>query len=305
VHRAYASEVSAEQVRLGDASEVSAEQVRSGDTPGAARLVVDKLMTMRLAGVGLVLIGLVAPAAAEDSDEVKAIRTSGLVLTDGKNHYFAFPVAEHPKTWPDSEPDVNQIYYFGDGKTFHKVAVSSYESSAFKHSRSWQNIDRRFARGSRLTFLDGEYAMECGAKTTRLTAVAPVSARKLVSKAAFVPPRPWRREVALGRDGTTYYYVDKAQFDDESDYRLYIGKRGAMKLQKLVGSAVDTGGIVLSTKAGSARIVFAPAFTITWETKTKTVDLVEISIEENLALIYDGLGVHTGKRFGVPCDDLF
>jgi len=263
----------------------------------------------RHAGTGmLVIVCLASSAYAEnevaipdaDPADVKAVRELGTVLHDGKNHYLVFP---------GPHPEVGGAMFYGDGKTFYKIS-SDHSGGDVTREAHWAIFDER--RGldgwrSDLMILDGAYSITCRTKDNviALPALPPADARKLLAKAAFKLERMDRRPYAMGRDGTTYYYVDAAaQPKDNSDFRLYVGKRGALKRLKLKNIAKDSEGVVLNAKEGSLRSTNDPE-TLTWVPKpAKKIELTVLRIVENPDLIFNELGVYNGKRFGVPCDDM-
>jgi hypothetical protein len=256
------------------------------------------------------MIGLCAPAFADEEGRsevtpamVTAIRERGLVLTDGKDHYIAFQSAD-----PVSEKGaLRAVMFYGDGKVFHRMLVKALMVNG--RFSWWGMTDERMGLEqdrSKLELKGGTYTVTCRdpAGTTTMTVVPSADARKLLAKATFDRPGMDRSAFALGRDGTTYYYVDRAIGSPENpDYRFYLGKRGAMKLQKVKSLAADDKGTVFTTKAGSLRVTVPGAASMSWTTK-KTVTLTSIPIEANLELVFSELGVYAGKKFGVPCDDM-
>jgi hypothetical protein len=244
-----------------------------------------------------------------DPEDAKAARDVGAVITDGKGHYLAF-------TGPDPAPDpLNGVsdgrkIFYGDGKAFYLVEVHGLFSD--QGVGTWWISDWRTGPDpskSALIRKQGAYSMTCRTKDNviALTPLSSVDARKLLAKAAFKERRMDRQSFALGRDGTTYYYVDVARRPEvNSDYRLYAGKRGAMKRLKLKRIDSDTDGVVLATKEGVLRIKITKKPTaLSWAAKpSKQVDLTLVPTDINTELTYSELGVYAGKPFGVPCDDM-
>lgn len=154
---------------------------------------------------------------------------------------------------------------------------------------------------------NGAFTMRCRTedKATAMTALPAADARKLLATAVFKERRMDRRAFALGRDGSTYYYVDMAMRPaHNTDFRIYVGKRGAAKRLKLKHIASDSAGTVLVAKEGSLRITTDP-IALQWSPKpANKVALLAVAIDDNPELIYNELGVYTGKPFGVPCDDM-
>lgn len=263
------------------------------------------MTSRRTTMVALVLAALTTPAHAEETPEVKLARAAGVVLADGKGHYFVLATVA-----PATRDQVRSTaLWYGDGKTFYALPTSG--SSADGADGTWAITDGRMGispENSALVREQGAYTMTCGQTTRGFTPVADADARTLVAKAAFKPRLFNRVAIALGREGTTYYYIDRAiEPRGNQDYRGYVGKRGAMKRLKTKALAADNAGIVITAPTGSLRVNYRlddqRTATIAWETKKKTLDLTQLPIDGNPTLIYADLGVYGGQRFGLPCDD--
>jgi len=147
---------------------------------------------------------------------------------------------------------------------------------------------------------NGAWTITCGDKVSPVAPMEPKAARVVLAKATFRSMLLDRDAFALGRDGTTYYYVDSEFADAPKDFRLYIGKRGAMKRQKIKDTAGDQGGHVFTTALGKLEVTTKGA--LTWQVKGKPLALTAVPIDPNLSLVYSDLGVY-GTKFGLPCDD--
>ncbi len=244
-------------------------------------------------------------AHADTAEDIKAVRTTGAVLHDGKGHYLAFGEAEPGKF----DAPLTHVIYYGDGKTFYRQIIkgAGLLSSTFVE---WDLLDERMghelARSS-IAHDKDTWIVQCRDTKTPMKILDPKDARTLLAKAVFKPFGMDRLALVLGRDGTTYYYADQPR-DEQAPktYRLFVGKRGALKPQPLKRTAVDSDGGVLTSKTGSLRFTWTPP-SMTWEPKSdpkssKNLPLSVVPIESNIALVYGELGVY--RRFGVPCDDL-
>src|SRR5690606_4743827 len=103
----------------------------------------------------------------------------------------------------------------------------------------------------------GKWSVICGKRTTALQPLPAAEASKLIDGAAFLPP-PWKHEAyRLARDDRgTYYYVDRLREEHGGKgFRLWIGKRGNMKLTKLTNIVSDSEGDIFSTPAGEFRFI--------------------------------------------------
>lgn len=239
-----------------------------------------------------------------DASEVKVVRESGAVIHDGKGHYLAFIASDLAA----DHGEARRIMFYGDGTTFYRVVVKAYSSET--GMATWSILDERTGlnlQRSQLVRKDSTFTMNCHSTdaATPMTPLPAAEARTLLARAAFQKTRMDRAAYALGRDGTIYYYVDVASRSaDNTDFRVYTGKRGAMKLLKVKHVAADSKGAVFTSKLGTLRVSVRPT-TLTWAVKpSKEVKLSVLPLETNLELVYSELGVYTGKAFGVPCDDM-
>ncbi len=239
-----------------------------------------------------------APAAP------KPARDKLLLLTDGKSHYIAV------------EPFVrnDDSLFYGDGKRFFAVPIQG-GGAVGKERFNTTFVDPRyyigFTQRSELAMQDGKYTVTCGKTTTPLTVVAPATARPLLAAAQFEgSPRKWQAYALARNSAGVYYYVDRGYVDrhqadrsESRNFRLFVGPKGNLKLQKMTNVVSDSEGDVFSTATGSMRMVLGKKEPV-WIQKGKTSTLLPVPVDENLAMIYTELGVYAGERLGTPCDDL-
>ena len=246
----------------------------------------------------------VATAAHAEPAEVRATRDRGLVIHDGKGHYIAFGVADPASR----EVPLTNVLFYGDGKTFHRQPLKNSSRDTDKNQADWMIVDERLGLAldqSWLKLEKGAYSMRCRNTVTALQVLDGKEARTLLAKAVFKPVGMDREAYSVGRDGTTYYLVDRGWQDSTSpDWHVFVGKRGAMKQQKLKDLATDADALVFSTSTGSLNVAKKLDAPMVWVPKRgKPVTLADLPIDKNLALIYSDLGIYT-SQFGVPCDDL-
>jgi hypothetical protein len=116
-----------------------------------------------------------------------------------------------------------------------------------------------------------------------------------------------RRPYMLARDDSgVYYYVDviRDQYGGNG-YRVFVGKKGAMKQKPLTDIAKDTAGDVFATKTGDLRIVrdvTENKTEIAWVKGGKRSPLVVLDTDANEPLIFKQLGVYAFT--GNICDTL-
>jgi hypothetical protein len=145
---------------------------------------------------------------------------------------------------------------------------------------------------------DGTFRRWCGGDNhTELTELVADKAKAVLDKSAFLSTAMIRRPYLLARDdGGVYYYVDviRDQYGGKG-YRVFVGKKGAMKQRPLTDVATDTAGDVFATKTGDLRIVREVGEgkpSVTWVKGGKRSSLVTLDPEANSRLIYKDLGVY-------------
>lgn len=275
------------------------------------------------------LLGAAATAAAADDGappwgkgETLGERTTiekTAVCTDGKSHYVV--VAPHEK-------QIHQLWY-GDGKTFFHVPLPPWTLSgdSFFEPRFFAKTKNSNFRGLDMRlFASADYdadkktcAVSCGERKTDLQLVADDAKKPLLLGAAYKPTPHARAAHRLARDTTgRYFYVDRGNTPEtEKSYRLFVGPKGRMKLQKMTNVVADSEGEIFTTKSGSLRYVSDRKAAPLWieqkgkETKKTTLTIVPIEGAgddgepvNNYGLIYNDLGVYLGQKLGNPCDDL-
>jgi hypothetical protein len=257
----------------------------------------------------------IPPWGKGETVEERATLDKTAVCTDGKAHYVI--VAPHPK-------QLVQLYY-GDGKTMVHVPLPPWVLSgdSFFEPRFWAKTKNPRFRGLDMRlFATVDYdatkktcAVSCGERTTELTIVDGDARRDLLSAASYRPSPQTREPHRLARDMTgRYFYVDRGNTPEtEKSFRLFVGPKGRMKLQKMTNVVADSEGEIFTTKSGSLRYVTDRKLPPVWIEHGKKLTLTVVPIEgtddagepvNNYQLIYNELGVYLGQKLGTPCDDL-
>jgi hypothetical protein len=238
------------------------------------------------------------------------------VCTDGKSHYVVLAPSEKQSV---------QLYY-GDGKTFHRVPLPPwvltgedfFEPRFFAPTKNsnFRGLDMRLFSSVNHDVSKKSCAVSCGPRTTPLSIVDDPAKKALLAAASYEAPLQTRAPHRLARDEEgRYFYVDKGNTPEtEKSFRLYVGPKGAMKLQKMTNAVADTEGEIFTTKSGSLRYVTDRQKPPTWIQGKKKLALTVVPIESideksgepinNYQLIYNELGVYLGQKLGNPCDDL-
>jgi len=237
------------------------------------------------------------------------------LCTDGKSHYVVITPHER-QSW--------QLYY-GDGKKFFHVPLppwvlpgdNFFEPRFFAKTKnsSFRGLDMRLFATVDYDAAKKTCAVSCGERTTNLTLVDADAKKTMLLGAAYEPTPHKRAAHRLARDNTgRYFYVDKGNTPEtEKSFRLFVGPKGRMKLQKMTNVVADSEGEIFTTKSGSLRYVTDRAAPPIWIEHGKKTTLTVVPIEgtddrgaptNNYQLIYNELGVYLGEKLGNPCDDL-
>jgi hypothetical protein len=133
-------------------------------------------------------------------------------------------------------------------------------------------------------------------------------AKAVVDKLQVMTTALVYRPHLLARDDTgVYYYVDNiAQQYGGNGYRVWVGKKGAMKMLPLTDVASDTAGEVFSTKSGDLRLVHeindSSKREMIWVKGEKRTTLLSLDLDANSPLIFKDLGVYGFT--GTLCDSI-
>jgi hypothetical protein len=255
------------------------------------------------------------PWGKAESAEQKATLDKTAVCTDGKSHYVVLTPHERQGT---------QLYY-GDGKKLFHVPLppwvltgdNFFEPRFFAKTKnsSFRGLDMRLFATVDYNSEKKTCSVSCGERTTKLELVDADAKKGLLAAASYLPTPMTRAAHRLARDNTgRYFYVDKGNTPDtEKSFRLFVGPKGRMKLQKMTNVVADSEGEIFTTKSGSLRYVTDRKAAPIWIEKGKKTTLTIVPIEgtddsgtpvNNYQLIYNELGVYLGEKLGNPCDDL-
>lgn len=146
---------------------------------------------------------------------------------------------------------------------------------------------------------DGSFRKWCGGDNfTPLTRLSADQSKVVIDKGAFLSTAMMRRPYLLARDdGGVYYYVDVLRKEyGGKGYRVFIGKKGAMKQKPLSDVAIDSAGDVFATKTGDLRIVRdtsdSSKATVAWVKGEKRTTLFSLDVDVSSQLIFSDLGVY-------------
>jgi len=256
---------------------------------------------MRASGWWVVAV-LVVPLAAQAEPkptpvDIKAYRDKLVVLTDAAGGIYVVKPGEDPHL------------FFGTGKQLYEQSITGRSANG----DGW-SVDvyaprvGNFQPGSVMRSPDdATYSKFCGNDhKTGLSLVTGEKARAIVDKSQFLSTAVLRLPHAFFRDDAgTYYYVDalREQYGGKG-YRVFVGKKGAMKQLPLSDIANDSAGEVFSTKTGDLRLVMndgQPKSGL-WIKGEKKKDLVVLDTDRDSPMIFKELGIY--GFLGTICDDL-
>jgi len=260
-------------------------------------------MRARLASIAAIT-ALVATASAEPKPtvvDIKPFRDQLIVLQDAQGGTYVV------------QPGTDGRVFYGVGKTLYEQVVLNRSADGEHQSWSvglWAPRVPDIAPGTISRSDDGTYVRFCGGDEARLplTQRTGDAANKILDKSTFMTSAMIRKPRWLARDETlVYYYVDEIrQVYGGKGYRVFVGKKGAMKEVPIVDVATDSAGDVFATKTGDLRLVRvfddAAKDTATWVHGDKRTTLHLLDVDVNSPLIYRDLGVY--GFVGTICENL-
>ncbi len=240
-------------------------------------------------------------AAAEPTPkpvDIKALKAKATVLKDA-----------HGGTYVVFRGEDRKLFYGPTAKSlYEQIVVGSGSNGDFYDLSTWAPRLTEVRYGSFAYKDDRTYVKSCGGKDDAiLTEITGDKARAILEGAAFLSSAIVHVPHLLARDDSgVYYYVDRiAKLHGGKGYRVYVGKKGAMKPMPLTDVASDSAGEVFSTKSGDLRLVRqneGSKDTMIWVKGEKRLELVSLDPDVNSAVIFKDLGIYT--FLGTLCDNV-
>jgi len=224
--------------------------------------------------------------------DIKPFRDRLIVLKDAEGGTYVVRPGSEARMWYGPG---------GKNKNLYEQIIIGRSSDGTKGTwdiSAWAPRVPELRPGSVRNNGDGTFTKWCGNDVqVGLTELTGDKAKAIIDKWSFYTTAMIRRPYFLARDdAAVYYYVDVIRNEyGGKGYRVFIGKKGAMKQKPLTDLANDTGGDVFSTKTGDLRIVrdtSEPKPSVTWVKGEKRVPLVNLDTDANSALIYKDLGIY-------------
>lgn len=250
----------------------------------------------------LASLALSASAVADPTPkpvDIKAMKSKATVLTDAQGGtYVVF------------RGDDAKVFYGPNSKTVYEQTIvgSSSDGDSWEYDTWAPRIVDEPHLGSLGKKKDGTYEKACRDQDQAgLTELSGEKAKAILDHSAFVTSGVVRVPHLLARDDSgVYYYVDRiAKIYGGKGYRVFVGKKGAMKQMPLTDVASDSAGEVFSTKSGDLRLVRQSEKTkeaMTWVKGEKRSELVFLDTSTNSAVIFKDLGLYT--FLGTYCDNI-
>lgn len=230
--------------------------------------------------------------------DLKPLRAELLVFQDGAGGTYVV------------KPGADARAFYGTGKTLYEQVVIGRSANGTAWSINiWAPRIAEMRPGSIDRKADGTFAKQCDGKDDHvLSQLTGEKATAVLDKYQFLTTAMIRRPYLLGRDDSgVYYYVDViAKQYGGKGFRVFVGKKGAMKELPLTDVASDSAGDVFATKTGDLRLVGGATNSantkVTWIRGEKRTDLVSLDLDVSSRLIFRDLGVY--KFTGTICDNI-
>ncbi len=243
-----------------------------------------------------------------------AILTDRTTVCTDKTGEYVFAMG------PQEAPHRGMAY--GKGKKLSYIPVPPHLSEGWffdprqpnnTRNKNFRGYDMRLYSRVQADKKEGICELTCGSRKIPMKLLTG-DAKKEALKDVDYQPNPHTREpYALASDSYgNYYYVDRGNTEEtKRDFRLYRGKKGALKPLKMTDLTSDSEGEIFASESGELRLVLGNKRTpesrprkAEWIRGRRTTELTALPVHENYPLIYNELGVYLGERLGVPCDDL-
>ncbi|MFW6052253.1 MAG: hypothetical protein ACODAU_13830 [Myxococcota bacterium] len=171
-----------------------------------------------------------------------------------------------------------------------------------RHNAGFRGHDLRYY--SRVDADDEGCSLKCGEREVELTLLEGDAKAEIFGLERGDPPFD-RVPHALARDRRgVYYYVDRGATEATArDFRLYSGRRGALRQLDMRDIVSDSEGEVFESASGTLRLVVDRDEAL-WIRGKRSTQLKTLPVGENLGVIFNELGVYLGEPLGTPCDDL-
>ncbi|HEY1546840.1 MAG TPA: hypothetical protein VGG28_03435 [Kofleriaceae bacterium] len=229
--------------------------------------------------------------------DITPFRDKLVVLEDGQGGtYVVLNQAGDSRIW------------FGNGATLYEQIDLGYSANGDAWDISvWAPRVTNMQPGSIQRKDDGSFHRWCGSEHD--LPLKPITADRVktaLARVKLMSPNAIRASYLLARDDAgKYYYVDRIRDRfGGGGYRVFVGKKGAMKQLPLTDVATDAAGDVFATSTGEVRFVHdaGEKQTATWIHGSDKSSLSLLDVDVASRLIFKDLGIYT--FLGTLCDDI-
>jgi hypothetical protein len=233
--------------------------------------------------------------------DTKPFRDELLVFNDAATNLYVV----RPPKFGDKTPA--RVWFGQPGKPLYEQLVvgRSHNGPAWDVS-TWAPRISAVRPANFIHNADGSYTKTCGDQPpVQLTQLTGDKAKAVLDKHTLMTEFLQRRAHMLARDDSgTYYYVDRLSSAlGGKSFRVYVGKKGGMKLLPLSDVATDTAGEVFSTKSGDLRLDRrADISKMVWIRGEKRTELITLDVDTNSPVIFSDLGIY--PFLGTICDNM-
>jgi TolB-like protein len=242
------------------------------------------------------------PPWVEEPEKVDADKLAGLTLwVDGSGNYIAMDATR-----------LDDLVLAGTSRKMHRIRTGGGFVNGGEGTGDKSFWEPRAGGRASFAYKPQEATLSCGPKEVPFQRVPALEARKILARTELLAPR-WRRiPYLLARDDQgTYFFVDGTRGvggdpADPPDFRLYVGKKGALARIDLDDAIQDSAGLLFLTSGG--RLVARQQgrkYAVEWGAGTTRIALTWLDPSEHGPLIYRELGVYAGQALGTPCDGRF
>jgi hypothetical protein len=261
------------------------------------------MMRTKGSGVAVTILALAATAAAEPKPtpvDIKPFRDKLMVFGDANGGiYVVFYSQDSKRIW------------FGTAKGVYEQTVTggSRDGDAWTIN-TWAPRVAEMRPGTFERKTDGTFQKSCDGKDDAIvTQLTGDKAKAILDKTPILTEALVQRPHLLARDDAgVYYYVDRlAKAYGGKGFRVFVGKKGAMKQLDLTDIASDSAGEVFATKTGDLRLTRTTASDTAqakalWIRGEKRSELMVLDLDVNSPVIFRDLGVY--KFTGTLCDNI-
>lgn len=236
--------------------------------------------------------------------DIKAFKDKLQVFQDKAGGTYA--VLQEPVGGTTTE---TRVWYGAGKELYEQVTVGRSRDADSWSINTWAPRLAETRPASIQKNKDGSFLKWCDGKDDAvLTELSGDKAKAVVDKYKFLSPGLVRRAHLFARDDSgVYYYIDRLdKAHGGKGYRVFVGRKGAMKQLALTDVATDTAGQVFSTKTGDLRLVKTVASdaapTTRWVKGSKATELIQLDVDANSPVIFSDLGIY--KFTGTLCDNI-